>query len=124
MRQGKDLPCTSYQLSRRMRSTITSLENDYVMDLQGVLSLPRPTRLDKSQAACLVAGLWQRLSVIHGPPGTGKSFIGSLIATRSSYGDPPQAPGPSGPRFATVKRALLYCIYYRIFSFISARRWR
>lgn len=69
-KQGKDLPSPSYQLSRRMRSTITSLENDYAMDLQGVLSLPRPTRLDKSQAACFVAGLWQRLSVIHGPPGT------------------------------------------------------
>jgi hypothetical protein len=76
-KQGKDLPCPSYQLSRRMRSTITSLENDYAMDLQGVLSLLRPTRLDKSQAACFVAGLWQRLSVIHGPPGTQPSCTSS-----------------------------------------------
>lgn len=76
-KQGKDLPCPSYQLSRMMRSTIASLENDYAMDLQGVLSLPRPTRLDKSQAACFVAGLWQRLSVIHGPPGTQPSCTSS-----------------------------------------------
>ena len=67
--KGKDLPCSTYQLSDEIRGTISSLDSCYSKDLQQALRLRRSTRLDKSQAACFIAGLRQRLSLIQGPPG-------------------------------------------------------
>eukprot|EP00835_Amoeboradix_gromovi_P004905 NODE_416_length_9017_cov_0.133326.p1 type:complete len:1886 gc:universal NODE_416_length_9017_cov_0.133326:185-5842(+) len=41
--------------------------------------LYRETTLDKTQCEAMVAGLTQKLSLIKGPPGTGKSFTGIKI---------------------------------------------
>jgi hypothetical protein len=49
-------------------------------DLQSTLSLPKSVDLDASQLASLLAGLRQSVSLIQGPPGCGKSFIGALLA--------------------------------------------
>ena len=67
---GKDLPTPSYDLASGMLDIIASLEKDSSKDLQRVLRLPRSTKLDQSQAACFIAGLRQRLSLVQGPPGT------------------------------------------------------
>jgi len=67
--KGKELPKPSYGLSKELTSCISRLENDFSMDLQQALDLPRPTRLDRSQAQCFMAGLRQRLSLVQGPPG-------------------------------------------------------
>jgi hypothetical protein len=69
-KQSTDLPTPSYNLSSTIFNVIDSLKKDFSQNLQHVLSLPRPTLLDKSQVACFVAGLRQRLSLIQGPPGT------------------------------------------------------
>ena len=66
---GKDLSPPSYKLAGGMLDIIAGLEKDPAKDLQCVLRLPRPTKLDQSQAACFVAGLRQRLSLVQGPPG-------------------------------------------------------
>ncbi|KAF9223028.1 P-loop containing nucleoside triphosphate hydrolase protein [Gyrodon lividus] len=57
-----------------------SLAKNPSMDIQPILQTPNSIKLDKSQAASLLAGLNQRVSLIQGPPGTGKSFIGALLA--------------------------------------------
>jgi len=69
-KQGKALPHPSYKLSNDILNTIAELEKDFSMDLQQVLRLRGPTRLDRSQAVCFMAGLRQRLSLVQGPPGT------------------------------------------------------
>lgn len=66
----KELQSPGYRLSKQIRDTLSSLEGDFSRDLQTGLGLPHPTRLDESQAACFLAGLRQRLSLIQGPPGT------------------------------------------------------
>jgi hypothetical protein len=68
--RSKDLQQPSYQLAKDMLDIITGLEINHTRDLQRVLRLPRSTKLDKSQAACFVAGLRQRSSLVQGPPGT------------------------------------------------------
>jgi hypothetical protein len=68
--RSKDLPPPSYQLASSFLDIISSLEKDGSRDLQRVLRLPRTTKLDQSQAACFIAGLRQRLSLVQGPPGT------------------------------------------------------
>jgi hypothetical protein len=68
--KDKDLLCPEYQLSSNILGVVSSLKNDFSKDLQQILNLPNPTRLDESQAACFIAGLRQRLSLIQGPPGT------------------------------------------------------
>ncbi|KAI9769554.1 MAG: hypothetical protein M1840_004032 [Geoglossum simile] len=77
---GRSLPRPNYQLSNNMINLMDTLEKDPSHDLSHILQLSYPTKLDKSQTACLLAGLRQKLSLIQGPPGTGKSFVGSLIA--------------------------------------------
>ncbi|KAF2178659.1 P-loop containing nucleoside triphosphate hydrolase protein [Zopfia rhizophila CBS 207.26] len=70
-----------YQFSAEMTHLVEDLLHDPSLDLRNVLRLPRTTKLDKSQAACFVSGIRQRLSIIQGPPaGTGKSFSGALLA--------------------------------------------
>lgn len=69
-REGKNLPPPSYQLTSDMADLMADLEQDSLHDLRNVLHLSRRTKLDKSQAACFLAGLRQRLSLIQGPPGT------------------------------------------------------
>lgn len=76
---------------------INSLERDPFQDIQDVLQTPKSVRLDEAQMTSLLTGLMQRVSLIQGPPGefiqfittvvvskgfvgTGKSFIGALIA--------------------------------------------
>jgi hypothetical protein len=68
--KDKGLPCPAYQLSDEIHGIISSLGSCYSKDLQQALHLRCSTRLDKSQAACFIAGLRQRLSLIQGPPGT------------------------------------------------------
>jgi hypothetical protein len=48
---------------------IQAIREDPVQDLQSLLGTSRPIVLDKSQAASLVAGLTQEVSLIQGPPG-------------------------------------------------------
>ena len=48
---------------------ISSLEEDPMQDIQGILETPKSIRLDKVQMKSLLAGLKQRLSLIQGPPG-------------------------------------------------------
>lgn len=81
---GKDLQLPSYRLADGMLDIIAGLEKDPAKDLQRVLRLPRPTKLDQSQAACFIAGLRQRLSMVQGPPGT--ELNGWLEWLYSSYG--------------------------------------
>ena len=52
-----------------LQAVIDIVEQDYSQELKTLLSLPRRTTLDASQAKCFVAGLSQRLSLIQGPPG-------------------------------------------------------
>ncbi|KAM5474252.1 hypothetical protein MauCBS54593_001825 [Microsporum audouinii] len=47
--------------------------------LRKVLQSPKAINLDESQWESLRLAVKYRLSLIHGPPGTGKSFIGALI---------------------------------------------
>ncbi|KAI5210180.1 P-loop containing nucleoside triphosphate hydrolase protein [Aureobasidium subglaciale] len=49
-------------------------------NLQVVMKILTPVKLDASQANSLLASLRQAFSLIQGPPGTGKSFIGALAA--------------------------------------------
>ncbi|KAH8691554.1 P-loop containing nucleoside triphosphate hydrolase protein [Talaromyces proteolyticus] len=71
----------AYLLSPIITALVEDLRRNPSRDLQGALGLPRPTKLDKSQAECFITGMTTRLSTIQGPPaGTGKSFIGALIA--------------------------------------------
>ncbi|KAJ2983613.1 hypothetical protein NUW58_g6220 [Xylaria curta] len=69
-----------YVLSPTMTTLLKDLLSNPSRDIQDALRLPSSTTLDKSQAACFVTGMVQRLSAIQGPPGTGKSFIGALLA--------------------------------------------
>ncbi|KAF9517370.1 hypothetical protein BS47DRAFT_1371407 [Hydnum rufescens UP504] len=66
---------------------IRALAMNPSLNLQGPLQISNPIVLDKSQAASLLAGLTQKVSLIQGPPvyfltsrRTGKSFIGALLA--------------------------------------------
>ena len=68
--KDKGLSCSAYRLSDEIHSIISGLGSCHSIDLQEALGLRRSTRLDKSQAACFIAGLRQRLSLIQGPPGT------------------------------------------------------
>ncbi|KAI1273974.1 P-loop containing nucleoside triphosphate hydrolase protein [Xylaria sp. FL0933] len=69
----------SYLLPPTVEKLLGKLVNNPSFDVQDALGLPSPTTLDKSQAACFVTGMLNRLSAIQGPPGTGKSFIGALL---------------------------------------------
>lgn len=55
--RSKDLPPLLYRLASGMLDMISCLEKDSERDLQRVLRLPRPTKLDQSQATCFIAGL-------------------------------------------------------------------
>ncbi|KAI0434472.1 P-loop containing nucleoside triphosphate hydrolase protein [Xylaria sp. FL1042] len=68
-----------YVLPPTIATLLRNLLNNPSFDVQDALQLPNPTTLDKSQAACFVTGMLNRLSAIQGPPGTGKSFIGALL---------------------------------------------
>ncbi len=80
-----------------LQSAIHSFERNPGQDLQAVLSLGKSIILDRAQAMSLLSGLKQNVSLIQGPPGmllffakqyrpnnrnpgTGKSFIGALLA--------------------------------------------
>jgi hypothetical protein len=84
----------------RFRRIIEAIKREPGCELQRLLRTPKSIKLDKSQAASLVSGLSQNVSLIQGPPGTsnfyrtdvpdssrldalivgtGKSFIGALI---------------------------------------------
>jgi hypothetical protein len=68
--KDKDLLCPGHRLSNDILGIVSRLKDDFSNDLRPVLDLPRPTKLDESQATCFIAGLRQRLSLIQGPPGT------------------------------------------------------
>ena len=67
-------------MSQMLRQVVQKLECDPSTQLQDILSLPRPVKLDQSQASSLIVGISQQIALIQGPPGTGKSFIGALVA--------------------------------------------
>ena len=54
---------------------VTRIRHDPTVDIQGLLDLPKSTRLDASQAQCLLGGLTQRLSLVQGPPGTAEHLL-------------------------------------------------
>jgi hypothetical protein len=53
-------------------SVVGPLQADPFIDLQGLVSIPKPISLDKSQAISLLSGLTQRVSLIQGPPGASR----------------------------------------------------
>ncbi|KAI9822767.1 MAG: hypothetical protein M1832_003000 [Thelocarpon impressellum] len=59
---------------------IGKLRANPAADLRAVLGINKSVMLDASQMDSLLSGLTESVTVIHGPPGTGKSFIGALIA--------------------------------------------
>ncbi|KAL9085436.1 MAG: hypothetical protein Q9165_007586 [Trypethelium subeluteriae] len=62
-------------------SIVEEIEASGGRQLNRVVGTSRKINLDMSQTESLLAGLRQSLSLIQGPPaGTGKSFIGALIA--------------------------------------------
>jgi len=63
-----------------LQSLVERLESEPSTELQHLLSLRKPVKLDQSQASSLAVGLSQQIALIQGPPGTGKSFIGALVA--------------------------------------------
>ena len=67
--KGKPLVTASTSETPSFQRLLLQLENDPTHDLQRLLGLTKPTKLDKSQAACLLAGVSQRLSLVQGPPG-------------------------------------------------------
>jgi hypothetical protein len=67
--KGKPLMAASTSTTPSFEKLLLQLEDDPTHDLQHLLRLTKPTRLDKSQAACLLAGVSQRLSLVQGPPG-------------------------------------------------------
>lgn len=58
-----------YVLSPMLADLLRDLLSNPSLDIQNALQLPNSTTLDKSQAACFVTGMLQRLSTIQGPPG-------------------------------------------------------
>ncbi|KAF2127934.1 P-loop containing nucleoside triphosphate hydrolase protein [Dothidotthia symphoricarpi CBS 119687] len=61
-------------------SIIDAVRNTWQNNLQPTLNTSKPVELDATQAESLLAGLERKVSLIQGPPGTWKSFIGALIA--------------------------------------------
>lgn len=59
----------NYTLSPEVMAVVGGLLRNPSLDIQDALQLPHTTKLDKSQAACFVTGLLNRLSTIQGPPG-------------------------------------------------------
>jgi hypothetical protein len=59
----------TYLLSPIITDLVEDLRRNSSQDLQAVLGLPSPTKLDKSQAESFITGLTTRLSTIQGPPG-------------------------------------------------------
>ena len=73
--KGKPLMTASTSKTPSFQRLLLQLENDPTQDLQHLLGLTKPTKLDKSQAACLLAGVSQRLSLVQGPPGNISSLL-------------------------------------------------
>ncbi|KAJ9300137.1 hypothetical protein DTO271G3_2254 [Paecilomyces variotii] len=59
---------------------VKNIEQNGNGNIQSILKTLKPVKLDPSQLESLVAGLTQKVSLIQGPPGTGRSFIGALLA--------------------------------------------
>lgn len=59
----------SYQISPVAMGLVGAMLRDPSFDIQDALQLSNVTKLDKSQAACFITGMLQRLSIIQGPPG-------------------------------------------------------
>ncbi|VDC00512.1 unnamed protein product [Peniophora sp. CBMAI 1063] len=59
---------------------VAQLEMDPQLDIGAALGLDKTITLDSAQTASLLTALKQRVSLIQGPPGCGKGFIGALIA--------------------------------------------
>jgi hypothetical protein len=59
----------TYELSSVIMDLMKTMLRNPSFDIQDALQLPGITKLDKSQAACFIAGMLQRLSLIQGPPG-------------------------------------------------------
>lgn len=53
----------------KVDAIVSAIEGNPQQDLQHKMKLPSATKLDASQARCLLAGLNQRLSLVQGPPG-------------------------------------------------------
>lgn len=66
---GNPLRTILLSCSTSFNELIRQLESNPTHDLQDLLDLPKPTKLDNWQAACLLAAIRQRLSLVQGPPG-------------------------------------------------------
>ncbi|KAK2703797.1 hypothetical protein QYM36_017839 [Artemia franciscana] len=78
LRTLKEISYTYYDLSMfstRDSMSAALLKDVDVLKLDQVL-IPENLGLDLSQFQALKAALTQKLAIIHGPPGTGKTFIG------------------------------------------------
>jgi hypothetical protein len=68
-KKGNPLRTASSSPNTTFDELLRQLMDDPTHDLRRLLRLPKSTKLDKSQAACLLAGVSQRLSLVQGPPG-------------------------------------------------------
>lgn len=59
---------------------VSKLQRNPKTDLQSLLQLKKEVILDDAQARSFLVGLTQKVSLIQGPPGTGQSYIGALLA--------------------------------------------
>ena len=75
-KKGDDISFVSDQKSKKMLCKfIQALRHNPQTDLRPLLSTPKSIQLDNTQAASLISGLEQSISLIQGPPGTCFGFI-------------------------------------------------
>ena len=78
-KKGDDISIVSDQSKikkkTKLRLVVEVLRRNPQTDLQSLLSTTKPIQLDNKQAASLISGLEQTISLIQGPPGTFFGFV-------------------------------------------------